>query len=187
MPSPYTTTSQLLAVALCLCTPAAAAPPSSSSSSGAFDLLTYNVAGLPAILNDNGVPGDKDTNANLIGAHLATGAYDIVHLQEDFNYHAYIYATDNHEHRTPTSGGVPFGDGLNTVANFPWTGFRRTRWNKCSLSSGDCLTPKGISYMRMTVAGGAEVDLYNLHADAGYVLTQECLPTYLPPLPAAKL
>lgn len=140
---------------------------SSAQSSGTFNFLTYNVAGLPPIFNDNGVPGDKGTNSNLIGAQLARGAYDIVHLQEDFNYHAYIYATDNHPFRTPTTGGVPFGSGLNTVANFDWDNFRQIRWNRCNLNSGDCLTPKGFSYMRMEVAPGVEVDLYNLHADAG--------------------
>ncbi|RFN44610.1 hypothetical protein FIE12Z_11154 [Fusarium flagelliforme] len=133
---------------------------------GKFNFLTYNVAGLPDIFNGNDVPGDKKTNSNLIGTALAVQKFDIVHMQEDFNYHAYIYATDNHPERTPTSGGVPFGDGLNTVANYPWTGFTRKKWNKCNLNSGDCLTPKGFSFMRMKV-GGVEVDLYNLHADAG--------------------
>ncbi|KAF4974429.1 hypothetical protein FZEAL_8672 [Fusarium zealandicum] len=138
----------------------------SAQASGKFDFLTYNVAGLPAILNNNGVPGDKGTNSNTIGSRLAENGYDIVHLQEDFNYHAYIYKTDDHPYRTPTSGGVPFGDGLNTVANYDWAGFSRKKWNKCSLNSGDCLTPKGFSFMRMTI-GDIEVDLYNLHADAG--------------------
>jgi hypothetical protein len=136
------------------------------STSGTFSFLTFNVAGLPAFLNDNGVPGDKGTNANIIGAGLSAGGYDVVHMQEDFQYHAYIYATDTHEHRTPTSGGVVFGDGLNTVANYPWTDFKRVKWNKCNLNSGDCLTPKGFTFMRMTIEG-VEVDLYNLHADAG--------------------
>ncbi|KAF4449865.1 endonuclease exonuclease phosphatase family [Fusarium albosuccineum] len=152
--------SQLLAVALCL------SGLSSGQATGKFNFLTYNVAGLPAILNPNGVPGDKGTNANTIGSHLAEQAYDVVHMQEDFNYHAYIYETDNHPHRTPTSGGVPFGDGLNTVANYDWANFTRTKWNKCNLNSGDCLTPKGFSYMRMTI-DDIQVDLYNLHADAG--------------------
>ncbi|KAM0195793.1 hypothetical protein ACHAPI_006348 [Fusarium lateritium] len=139
---------------------------SAGQTTGQFSFLTYNVAGLPDIINNNEVPGDKATNANLIGTVLATQAYDVVHLQEDFNYHAYIYATDNHPNRTPTSGGVPFGDGLNTVANYAWTGLARKKWNKCNLNSGDCLTPKGFSFMRINIKG-AEVDLYNLHADAG--------------------
>ena len=86
---------------------------------------------------------------------------------KDFNYHAYIYETDNHPYRTATSGGVPFGSGLNTVANFDWTTFNRIKWNSCNLNEGDCLTPKGFTFMRMQVANGLELDLYNLHADAG--------------------
>lgn len=131
-----------------------------------FNLLTYNVAGLPAFLNGNDVPGDKATNAGLIGAQLARDNYDVVHMQEDFNYHAYIYASDNHPYRTATSGGVPFGSGLNTVARYSWTGLQRIKWDKCSLNGGDCLTPKGFTYMRINIAG-ASVDLYNLHGDAG--------------------
>lgn len=147
------------------------APPSPprarSSSGGTFDFLTINVAGLPAFLSDNGVPGDKDANARRIGASLTAQGYDIVHLQEDFNYHRYIYETDKHPHRTPTSGGVPFGSGLNTVANYPWgDSLQRKTWRRCHIVEADCLTPKGFSFMRINV-DGAEVDLYNLHADAG--------------------
>jgi hypothetical protein len=50
--------------------------------SGTFDFLTFNVAGLPAILSGNGVPGDKATNAGTIGSKLAQGNFDIVHMQE---------------------------------------------------------------------------------------------------------
>lgn len=57
----------------------------SAQSSGTFDFLTYNVAGLPAFLSGNGVPGDKGTNANIIGSKLAERSYDIVHLQEVSN------------------------------------------------------------------------------------------------------
>lgn len=139
-----------------------------AQSTGAFSFLTYNVAGLPPIFNDNGVPGDKGVNSNIIGTKLAN--YDIAHLQEDFNYHAYIYETDKHPYRTPTTGGVPFGSGLNTVANFDWANtFKQIKWKKCNLNSGDCLTPKGFSFMRVEIAPGVEVDLYNLHGDAGYV------------------
>lgn len=161
MPS-QRTFSQLVAAALCLCGSV------SAETKGTFDFLTFNVAGLPAILNDNGVPGDKKTNAGTIGALLALGGYDVVQMQEDFNYHAYIYKVDTHEFRTPTSGGVPFGDGLNTVSNHNWTAFTREKWEECNLSSADCLTPKGISYMHVTI-DGAEIDFYNVHADAGYV------------------
>jgi hypothetical protein len=36
-------------------------------------------------------------------------------------------------------------------------------------SSADCLTPKGFTFMRVKIAEGAVIDMYNLHADAGYV------------------
>ncbi|KAF2163046.1 hypothetical protein M409DRAFT_26492 [Zasmidium cellare ATCC 36951] len=136
---------------------------------GTLSILTMNVAGLPAILNNNDVPGDKADNANQIGTYFATYGYDIINVQEDFNYHAYIYETDNHTYRTATSGGVPFGSGLNTLANYPWdeSTFSRTKWNTCNLNSGDCLTPKGFTYMRMTIAETFTVDVYNLHTDAG--------------------
>lgn len=136
-----------------------------------------NVAGLPAILNGNDVPGDKATNAATIGSKFAQYGYDVIHVQEDFNYHADIYRTDNHPFRTATSGGVPFGSGLNTLANFDWVDFQRVKWDQCSNASGsDCLTPKGFTFMRAAVSGGAAttgnttavyVDFYNLHTDAG--------------------
>jgi hypothetical protein len=45
--------------------------------------LSFNVAGLPAILNDNAVPGDKATNAGTIGSLFAKYDYDVIHVQED--------------------------------------------------------------------------------------------------------
>jgi hypothetical protein len=46
---------------------------------------------------------------------------------KDFNYHATLYANDNHTFRTATSGGVPFGSGLNTLSNFDWLDFTRIK------------------------------------------------------------
>jgi hypothetical protein len=93
---------------------------------------------------------------------------------QDFNYHAYIYATDNHPYRTAASGGVPFGSGLNTLSRYDWVNFRRVKWDECSNASGaDCLTPKGFTFMRLALSGSSDntttvyVDFYNLHTDAG--------------------
>ncbi|MDA1360112.1 jacalin-like lectin [Glycomyces luteolus] len=129
--------------------------------SGDLSVLSYNIAGLPLGLGD----GDPETNTPIIGSRL--GSYDIVHVQEDFNYHAALYAADDHPHRTATSGGVPFGDGLNTLSDLPFEDFERVKWNDCSSGSGDCLTPKGFTFMRARLAEGVWVDLYNLHTDAG--------------------
>ncbi len=139
-----------------------------ASTSGSFDILSMNVAGLPAIFNGNDVPGDKATNARTIGSRFAQYGYDIINVQEDFNYHAYIYETDNHPYRTATSGGAGIGSGLNTLSKFDWIDFTRIKWDDCSNDSGaDCLTPKGFTFLRAKIDDSAYVDVYNLHADAG--------------------
>ncbi|KAG9233190.1 endonuclease/Exonuclease/phosphatase [Amylocarpus encephaloides] len=135
---------------------------------GDFNILTTNVAGLPAILNSNDVPGDKATNAGLLGTLFSKYNYNIINVQEDFAYHAYIYATDTHPYRTATTGTVVVGSGLNTISNFDWINFTRVKWDICSNASGaDCLTPKGFTMMRVMVSEGVYVDMYNIHADAG--------------------
>lgn len=59
-----------------------------AATSGDFNVLAFNVAGLPSILNDNSVPGDKATNAGTIGTYFTEYDYDVIHVQEDFAYHA---------------------------------------------------------------------------------------------------
>ncbi|KAL2828311.1 Endonuclease/exonuclease/phosphatase, partial [Aspergillus pseudoustus] len=87
---------------------------------------------------------------------------------QDFNYHAYLYNTATLPYRTATSGGVPFGSGLNTLANYDWIDFERVKWDVCENASGaDCLTPKGFTVMRVQIDEGVYVDAYNLHTDAG--------------------
>lgn len=147
---------------------------SPTPAAGDLSVLTMNVAGLPQILQNNEVPGDKTTNSKLIGSYFAQYGFDVIHVQEDFNYHAAVYETDNHPYRTATSGGVPFGSGLNTLANYPWVDFTRTKWDTCSnTDSADCLTPKGFTFMRVQIAAATDnstavyADFYNLHADAG--------------------
>ena len=79
-----------------------------------------------------------------------------------------ISQTNTHPYRTATSGGVPFGSGLNTLSNYNWNSFKRAKWSTCSDASGsDCLTPKGFTFMRVAIASGVNIDFYNLHADAG--------------------
>jgi hypothetical protein len=56
---------------------------SAAATSGEFNILSFNVAGLPAILNSNDVPGDKATNAGTIGTLFAEYDYDVIHVQED--------------------------------------------------------------------------------------------------------
>ncbi|PVI08711.1 hypothetical protein DM02DRAFT_608066 [Periconia macrospinosa] len=140
----------------------------SAQTAGTFNATTFNVAGLPPVLNGNDIPGDKTTNTARIGQLLSQHNIDIVNVQEDFNFHATLYANNDHPYRTATSGGVPFGSGLNTLSNYNWTNFQRVKWNVCSnFDSADCLTPKGFTFMRVTLADGVSLDAFNLHADAG--------------------
>jgi hypothetical protein len=143
----------------------ATAAPAAAAGSGTFSVLTYNVAGLPESLSSASTP--RDTSTTEIGRRIAP--YDIVNVQEDFNYHAYLYSTDTHPYRTATSGGAGIGSGLNTVSDYAWDGddFERVGWNSCQLDSGDCLTPKGFTFMRERLAEGVYVDFYNLHTNAG--------------------
>lgn len=158
--------SVLAAGALALGALAASAAPGSAASpaavpaadSGSFNVLTYNIAGLPLGLGQS----DPATNTPLIGQRL--GPYDIINVQEDFNYHASLYANDTHPYRTATSGGAAFGDGLNTLSSYPFDDFERVRWSNCT--GTDCLTPKGFTLARMRLAEGVFVDLYNVHTNA---------------------
>lgn len=151
------------AAAVAACATGAAllgAPPSAHAAvtSGSFSVLTYNVAGLPELISS----GNPTANTPEIGRRI--GAYDIVNAQEDFNYHATLYANNNHPYRTATSGGAGLGDGLNTLSRFPFSDFTRVDWDACN--GTDCLTPKGFSLARMRLAEGVQVDVYNLHTNA---------------------
>ncbi|MET9385162.1 jacalin-like lectin [Streptomyces sp. NPDC002928] len=134
------------------------ATPAAAATTGTFNVLTYNVAGLPEGLSS----GNPATNTPLISPRLA--AYDIVNVQEDFNYHAALYAGDNHAYRTATSGGAGIGDGLNTLSDYPFEDFERVKWNDCT--GTNCLTPKGFTLARVRLAEGVFVDLYNVHTNA---------------------
>lgn len=64
-----------------------------SSVNGNFNALTFNVAGLPDVVNDNG-SGDKVENTARIGQLFTRYNVSIIHVQEDFNYqyvHSYAF------------------------------------------------------------------------------------------------
>ncbi|MEI5906234.1 hypothetical protein WAK64_03995 [Bacillus spongiae] len=134
------------------------------SKSGSFSLLTYNVAGLWDPVSSS----NPATNTKLISPRL--NDYDLVLVQEDFNYHSDLISRVDHDYLSSHSGIMGFGDGLNRMSDFPFKGFKREDWNDCNgiFSDGsDCLTPKGFSYARHEVSEGVFIDVYNLHADAG--------------------
>ncbi|TGZ78167.1 Endonuclease/exonuclease/phosphatase [Ascodesmis nigricans] len=131
--------------------------------SGVFDILTYNIAGLPALLSGS----DPKNNIPVIAQRISQ--YSIVQVQEDFAYNSLLYTPLSHPHRTPTSGNVPLGSGLNTLSHLPFvpSSLTRTTWSACWINVADCLTPKGFTSLRLTLSPTITLDLYNLHADAG--------------------
>jgi endonuclease/exonuclease/phosphatase family metal-dependent hydrolase len=124
-----------------------------------FTTLTYNVAGLLEPFSHS----NPAMNTPIISCLIR--GYDVVVLQEDFNYHGKLYdACDDHPYRSPTSGGMGIGSGLNMLSHFPYTDWARVAWHDCV--GTDCLTPKGFTLARVRVAEGVEVDVYAVHAQA---------------------
>ena len=148
-----------------------------------FELLTYNVAGLPDALSGS----EPATNTALIGPLL--NRYDMVLLQESWltpdevadgglrTYHEILVALSEHEHQSvplpaplgsdPDRPAALLSDGLNRFSGFSFDPVVRMRWLTCGEASADCLSLKGFSMARTTLADGMEVDIYNLHMDAG--------------------
>ena len=128
---------------------------------GEFSTLTYNIAGLPEILSS--AESDRQQATEQISCYV--NEFDVVNVQEDFNYHAALYDTcDNHPYRSPTSGGAGIGSGLNTMSRFSYEDWARVTWDNCA--DEDCLTPKGFTLARMQLQNGVFVDIYNLHTQA---------------------
>ncbi|MBK8979089.1 MAG: endonuclease/exonuclease/phosphatase family protein [Planctomycetes bacterium] len=139
----------------------------SATRAGTFELLTYNVAGLPAGLSRS----RPARNHALISPLLAS--YDLVLLQEDFGYwHDDLVADAGlpfvSEPKRPTR--APVGDGLTRLSRFPWRDHERVMWPVLHGVRGhgsDALSEKGFDVARVTLAPGVDVDVYGLHADAG--------------------
>ena len=127
---------------------------------GRLNLLTYNIAGLPELLSS--AVAERSSSIRSIGKRI--NAFDIVNVQEDFNYNKFLYSENKHSYRTANMGGVPFGDGLSTLSKYPIVEFKRVAWADCN--GADCLTPKGFSYARIQLAKAVFIDVYNVHATA---------------------
>ncbi|KAF8428535.1 endonuclease/Exonuclease/phosphatase [Tirmania nivea] len=128
---------------------------------GTFSVLSYNIAGLPEPLSSS----NPVNNTPIISSRV--NQYDIVHVQEDFAYHDLLLKEDKHPFQTKTTGNVPYGSGLNTLSQYPFSDLKRITWAACWIGDGDCLTPKGFTSMRVNIAPGVMIDMYNLHGEAG--------------------
>ena len=168
------TTKKLLTVLLCAllvllpCALGAAAADETVTA----NILCYNVAGLPNIDDLLGKPDAPNVARNqvLLGRQLNASAYDVIAVQEDFNYHKYMAdELTSYPNKTNHTGGVPGGDGLNVFARVPVYNEARTTWDQLYgvIDDGaDEMTPKGILYTVLDFGDGLLVDLYDIHADA---------------------
>lgn len=126
---------------------------------GTFTVLTYNVAGLP-----EGMSSSRPATLTPLISPLLND-YDIVNVQEDFNYHHLLIKDVKHPYKSKFMAPVPHGDGLNLFSNFPFKNFTRKKWGACY--GTDCLTPKGFTYCRIELDYEVYFDLYNVHCNAG--------------------
>ena len=135
---------------------------------GELTVLTYNVAGLPQGISSS----DPERNIPQISPLL--NGFDLVLVQEDFWYHQELVAQVQHPHRSepwtddPAQDGM--GDGLNRFSQLAFGELERVPWYSCHgrlECASDCLATKGWSYARHTLDEGVEVDVYNLHKEAG--------------------
>lgn len=138
-----------------------------SATSGSFTLLTYNVAGFQGLSSSNPV-----AFMPLISPLLDN--YDVVVVQEDFWYHAQLIAAIHHPYTSVPWKDPPvisdIGDGLNRFSRSPFRDHTRIAWPGCNGRfdcASDCLATKGFSVARHHLAEGVEVDVYNLHMEAG--------------------
>lgn len=149
---------------------------------GDFLALTYNVAGLP-----EGISGSRPSIYTAQISPLLNG-YDLVLVQESWQtiegvpdnlrfYHEVLAADASHPYRSEPAR-LPLGtdarrpealvsDGLNMFSIFPFEPLVRVPWRDCDPSAADCLALKGFSLARTTLAPGVEVDIYDLHMEAG--------------------
>ena len=144
-------------------TPTGSAAPMSS---GTLSLLTYNVAGLPHSLSGSAPFYNTPQISPLLNN------YDLVVVQEDFTYHAELARDALHPFQSPplTQFSTLTGDGLNRFSRTAFVDFTRNVWSVCHgfvNASNDCLSSKGFSVARHELWPGVQVDVYNLHMDAG--------------------
>lgn len=143
-------------------------PLAASAASGRLKLVTYNVAGLP----DGFMTAHPSQNLPKIGALL--NDYDLAVIQEDFAYPELLRQNLRFQHGSAAfvrGQRLDFGDGLSQFAKQPFSAPRREAWQHCHGvldSYFDCLTPKGFTFSRLTLASGVKIDVYNVHLDAGW-------------------
>jgi endonuclease/exonuclease/phosphatase family metal-dependent hydrolase len=137
--------------------------------SGSLSALTYNVHGLPPEIT-----GD-DTAGRLVAIGPLLPPFDIVGLQEDFDddNHAALVASVNHPTQVRFSEALAdrvYGSGLAVLSHLEEESHFQEHYEDCNGvldAASDCLASKGFQVVRLALAPGATVDVYNTHLEAG--------------------
>lgn len=162
-----------------------------------FSIATLNVDGLPPSLSALGItidinpdgPGKERTP--LLGEKLNASGWDIIGLNEDFNFHKELTtsmpAYNFQEHQgsftatTMAALGILAGTyrfpidglGLATKKNIKVSNGHAVPWRNDAVygyltNLQDSLTKKGFRFYTLTLEQDASIDVIILHADAGY-------------------
>lgn len=156
-----------------------------------FSITTLNVDGLPqkllvAKVNPDGPGGGGSVR---IGRYLQKRGYDLVMMQEDFNYHEELTVPLEDDYQTDTWSGdlgvegrkIDFlhlqnhrfacdgimgawkkGITLTSTSRTPWT----ANFGKFSHALDEMVT-KGFRRYELTLPSGLQMVVYNMHMDAG--------------------
>jgi endonuclease/exonuclease/phosphatase family metal-dependent hydrolase len=137
---------------------------------GTFTAITYNVHGLPS-----GITKD-DTNARLkaIGPLLAK-KYQILGLQEVFTDDGYDIlkaplSFPTHYRYDEKIKDRFMGSGLLFLSTFQAVDEKHALFGQCNGTldgASDCLASKGFQMVRVALAPGVTIDVYNSHFEAG--------------------
>ncbi len=136
---------------------------------GSFEALTYNVHGLPPAITGDDTTGRMEQIAPLLAA------YPIIGLQEDFDPENHAILADAVEHRTELAFDEVlddryYGSGLAVLADLEEVDHHHEHYDQCVGTfdhASDCLASKGFQRIRVDLGGGAQLDLYNTHMEAG--------------------
>lgn len=132
---------------------------------GELELLSYNIHGLPFSSDTQ----DPAVNVPKIAPRLVP--YSLVLLQEDFTHHDALLRAGTHDF--VSEPGVPstaLNDGLTFMSRQPFSRLERVKWSVChgvTDSGSDCFADKGYAVARFRIDDVVELDVYNLHMDAG--------------------
>lgn len=158
----------LLLAALAGC--GSVAPGGPEPASGHLDLLSYNVHGLPASIAGDDPAGRMPQIAPLLDD------FDLVGLQEAFvdDYYDALEAGSSHTTRRRFAETLNddryYGSGLAVFTDLEELDHHQRHYSTCNGvldAASDCLASKGLLAVRLQLAPGAAVDVYDTHLDAG--------------------